>query len=576
LRLDIGPPDFALLDSLILGDGYGLSVGFDRARDGATVGLGAGVAYGFIDDFEAGTPNRITYENAAGTNNIQDGAAEFGYAVNTFYIQDEFLIPDFDLTLTAGLRYDIFTTNDAPAFNQNFQDEFGFRNDATLDGESLIQPRFGFQWEASPAVSVRGGFGLYSGGNPNVWLSNNYSNNGVTLFEEQDRTLDDGLGDTLFTIPFTGEGRPIFDIPQNLFDAVANAQGEGPVNALDPDFEIPREWKFSVGSTWLVDVPLPILGGEYTLNADFLYTKQEEAAIVKNLDIEVVGTGPAGEPIYAGGTSNYLLTNSDGGRTYNVSASIAKEYDFGFDWTLGYAYSDAQDINPMTSSVAFSNHNNIAYVDPNNPAQATSNFNIKHRVTFVANYREAFFGDYFTTFSLFGAANQGSPFSYTFTANSLTGFFPFQGADSSLLYVPTGPNDPLVQFAPGFDQEAFFSFVEREGLDQFAGRFTDRNAFDGDWWTKFDLRIEQQFPGVLQGHKSAAFFIIENVGNLINDEWGILREASFPGTVNAVDASYSDDNSQYVFEEFTDPVAQGRVGRGASLWSIRLGVRYEF
>ena len=387
-----------------------------------------------IDDFEAGTPNRITYENASGTNDINDGAAEFKYTVNTVYLQDEFVVPEFNLTLTAGLRYDWYSTSDRPPLNTAFQAAEGFRNDETLDGKSLLQPRFGFEWEAASNVSVRGGIGLYSGGNPNVWLSNNYSNNGVTLFEAQDRS-----GTSLFDLDFNGSGRPIFDIPQELFDAVANNTNPfGPVNALDPDFEIPREWKLALGSTWVFDLPVSYVGGEYTFNADLLYTVAEESAIVQNLDIEQIGTGPGGEPIYAGGTNNYLLTNSDGAESLNLAFSLAKDYDFGLNWGIGYSYSDAKDVSPMTSSVAFSNHNNIAYVDPNNPEEATSNYNIKHRITLQSTFEREFFGDFATRVSVFGNINEGRPFSYGFESNSLTGFFPFQSADSSLPVRPNG------------------------------------------------------------------------------------------------------------------------------------------
>ena len=53
---------------------------------------------------------------------------------------------------------------------------------------------------------------------------------------------------TLFTIPFTGEGRPIYDIPQELFDAVAAGEGRtGGINVQDPDFDIPHEWKYAIG-----------------------------------------------------------------------------------------------------------------------------------------------------------------------------------------------------------------------------------------------------------------------------------------------------------------------------------------
>ena len=32
--------------------------------------------------------------------------------------------------------------------------------------------------------------------------------------------------------------------------------------------------------------------------------------------------------------------------------------------------------------------------------------------------------------------------------------------DRSLLYMPDGPNDPLVTFGPDFDQTAFFDFAD--------------------------------------------------------------------------------------------------------------------
>ena len=57
-----------------------------------------------------------------------------------------------------------------------------------------------------------------------------------------------------------------------------------------------------------------------------------------------------------------------------------------------------------------------------------------------------------------------------------------------------------------------------------------------------------------------SLLFIENVGNLLNDKWGILKERSFPRTASAVQASYLDPNNtpddysddQYLFEEFFD------------------------
>ena len=52
-------------------------------------------------------------------------------------------------------------------------------------------------------MEVRGGVGLYSGGNPNVWLSNSFSNDGITNIDtyRSDFELFDENGNT---VPLTG------------------------------------------------------------------------------------------------------------------------------------------------------------------------------------------------------------------------------------------------------------------------------------------------------------------------------------------------------------------------------------
>ena len=59
-----------------------------------------------IDNFEQGNAARIYYGNAI-TNNEMDAAVEWGYTINTAYIEDEWQVtPDFRLTY--GLRYDYY------------------------------------------------------------------------------------------------------------------------------------------------------------------------------------------------------------------------------------------------------------------------------------------------------------------------------------------------------------------------------------------------------------------------------------------------------------------------------------
>jgi hypothetical protein len=476
-----------------------------------------------------------------------------------------------------------------PRANANFAARYGYTNAVNFDGESLLQPRFAFNWNVSSSLSLRGGIGVYSGGNPNVWVSNNYSNDGFTQVEVRDETLDDvGNPETLFTIPHTGDGQPIFDIPQSLFDAVAAGTADSATNSIDPGFEIPSDLKIAIGLTY-------DFGRDYTFMADFLYSEQRDAAIIRDLTLEPIGTAPDGRPIYrginrsdpdcavdpsdsatcSGRSQDFSLANAfqDGGQEV-LSLSLRKSYPFGLDWTVAYAHTDSEDVNPMTSSVAFSNYANIAVADPNNPGIARSNYEIPHRLTVRLDYEKAFFRDYGTQITLYGTANEGRPFTYTFTNGFMfgdsVGFI-----DRQLLYVPSGPTDPNVTFGPGFNQQAFFDFLGGSGLGGYGGGVVPRNAFHSSWWTKFDLRISQELPGFNPDHNFDVFFIIENLGNLLNDDWGTMREASFPRYQSIVDAGIDSGTNTYVFNEFFAPGGQSRV-TDASLWEIRFGLSYNF
>jgi hypothetical protein len=541
---------------------------------------------GCIEKFREGRPDDIYYGNAAPSNDPQEGAAIWGYKINTAYLQDEWITAGGDLTLVFGLRYDWYSTDDAPAYNPMFDERTGFPNNATLDGEGLLQPRFGFNWAVAQDLSVRGGLGLYSGGNPNVWLSNNYSNDGFRVAQLRESVIERdppppencGYGSdfSLFDIPISGDGRPLWNPPQCQVDAIAFAEPDSGVNALDPGFEIPKNWKLNLGSTYT-------FGDGYTVNADLLYTKAEDSAIVIGSALEQTGTAPDGRPIYTDtrpffryGSSDYVLTNVKGSdaRSWQFSVDLSKYYDNGFDWAIGYAYTDAEDVSPMTSSVAFSNFANIAVDDPNAPSRAASNYNIPHRFTFRVGYSAYWWGDNRTNITLVGAHSEGRPYSYTFADGDGDLFGDFTDG-RHLLYVPTGPDDPAVMFAEGFDTSAFFEFVQSSGLGKYAGGIAPRNAFNSDWWTWYDLRIEQEFPGFTDGHKFAGFIVIKNLCNLLNDEWCVLREAGFPRSQGVVDVDITDDGSQYIYETFNDPPGQGRVS-DPSLWEIRVGLTYRF
>jgi hypothetical protein len=472
-----------------------------------------------LADFENMIADDIYYNNAP-SHNPNDAAAVWGYDVNTVYLQDQFSLTD-RLTIVAGVRYDWYTTDDAPPLNLDFVDDYLFGNNSTLDGEGLIQPRIGFDFAWSDNTTLHGGVGVYSGGNPNVWLSNMYSNDNTRQFGAYARDYD-LTGETYLGcepgVP-TGAG---WCIPQVVYDQVTSGTGSNfEINYLDPNFKVPSETKISLGMTHVFE-------DDWVFGADLLFTQSEDSAMVRHGDLDQVGTNEDGYPIYESNRmASFTLTNS--ARTAKarvISLGLEKEFDLAnsdsFYFRVGYANTDAEDAQPMTSSVAFSNYQNRAFFDPEEDVLSTSNYEIEHRFSAAARWRKQLGTDTQLTIALYGHANSGRPFSYTYN----------------------GTINPY-NFTPYLD---FRDNVLLPG--------DERNGQTGSWWRKMDARVTLDFPGIGDDHRASAFLVIDNLTNLLNDDWGVLYQHNFPRTVRP-------------------GTSESRIG-DASLYEIRFGLEYKF
>jgi hypothetical protein len=432
-------------------------------------------------------------------------------------------------------------------------------------------PRVGVNWDVSDALSIRGGFGLYSGGNPNVWISNSYSNDGITNAQFQfrnfgaDQTLLPGAADS---VALSGQGRPGYDVPQELVDRVAAVTpadaNDSNLALVDPDYEMPAEWKYSLGATYEV-------GNGYVFDLDYLHTRGQDPVYYVDVSQEAVDETVLGLPIYdyARGEDNYMLTNSRQTPIANVvSLTMRKRFDNGIDLLAGYAYTDAEDISPMTNSTAGSNFSNLALNTLVEPEAATSNYVVPHRFTMRLNYQTKLWGDNMTRISLRGYASEGQPGSYVMGSEGLQG----DGeADDGrhLLYVPTGTTDPNVVIQDSFDYAAFDAWRQREGVG--AG-LTKRNDFNADWSYRLDLRLDQEVP-LYNDVKGRLYFKIYNLTNLLNSDWGEQNRAQF--SPQQVVNSSIDEQGRYVFEEFNDRDVN-QVNGAASLWEMRIGFSVRF
>ncbi len=521
-----------------------------------------------IDKFELGRVSQLYYGSGGGTNIAADAGAQFTNIQHSFYIQDEIYFSDYDLTVTAGLRYETFETDDAPTFNQAFTDTYdGLRNDATVDGIDIIMPRFGFNWNVQENLQVRGGFGLYSGGNPTVWLSNAFSNDGITNVQNRFRNFSGDLS-VFSDVTLEGDGRPGYDVTQaQIDDVLATTPADGSnrfLVVLDPDYEQPSEWKFALGATY--ELPYGI-----SAEIDYLHSETKDAAIYVDLAQEIVGTTMDGMPIYdnTNGQANYMLTNtSKDGSSDTISLILKKTFENGLDLQFGYAFIDAEDVLPMTSSTAGSNWDNVSTSNPNDVSPATSNYVSPHRFTFRASYAHEFFEDLTTRVTLAAYSSQGQPQSYVMSSSDLEDNGRF---GRHLMYVPTGVDDPLVVFGDDFETEEFFAWVDQKGL---SSGYQKRNENHATWSTRMDLKLSQELPTFIDGTYGKAYIKIYNLGNLLNDEWGHVNDAQF-FSVQMIDTSVN-DAGQYVFEDFNQGRSINDLKENSSLWQARVGLEFNF
>ncbi len=498
-----------------------------------------------LDDFAAGNAQRLRYQNAIPSLDPDAAAANFGYQAYAFGIQDNWRISD-ALNVSYGARYDLYGGSDHAALNQNFVTRYGFVNNAYISGRGVFQPRIGFDYKPFRRFSLRGGFGIFAGGSPDVYISNSFSNTGILSNAIDVRQINNGTYTGTATQPagaaiLSGVNGTAINPAANTTLLSAALASTSPTNALDPNFKLPSQWRATLSANYKAD--LGPLGDGWNVGADLFYSAVRDQVFFTDLRVAKNGlTTPDGRPRYNALTSftdtnsDILLTNTKKGRSYVAVAHIDKDWDFGLGAGLSFTYQDIKDQAPATSSTASSNYANGAFNDPNRVEYGVSNDQVKYNFKYRLTYEHAFFGDNKTTFALFGETRIGHPYSYTFldpAARSIL-FGTIGSGSRYLLYVPTSATDPLVSYDNAGTASAFDALINSTGLKKFRGKVTQRNAFHSPWFTRLDLHIAQEIPAFIGKSKVTVFADIDNFTNLLNKKWGQIREFAFPYNIAAV------------------------------------------
>jgi hypothetical protein len=445
-----------------------LKVGFQWQRTDVTnlfVPQSDGVYYfDSIADFAAGRANQLVYQNAI-TNNPNDAAAIFSYDVLSFFAQDSWDITD-TLSVNYGVRYDTYSVDGVPARNPNFINRYGFSNQTTYDGLDVIMPRLSFEYEPTDNLEIAGGVGLFSGGIPDVFISNSFSNTGILTnsltFQRTPTALNatsfqagasNWLTETTGAVNCLTTSQTCLDalnvpvnssfgssIPASVRAALGGTTSSptSDTNSIAPNFEMPSEWKanlsvgfevaewnlgFDLVRTWAQEEigfrdlrvnPLVINGTQARtpdgrLRYDNLSSAQRTAAAGAGLTVTSTARDPG-----TGRDIQLYNPNAESVST-TIALSAGREWDNGVSLFGAYTWqeSDSLTVSTRFSSTASSLYGGyFADVDPNGPAIGRSFDEIGDAFKLQLTWRRNFVGDLETRFDLFAETRTGRTSSF--------------------------------------------------------------------------------------------------------------------------------------------------------------------
>jgi hypothetical protein len=550
--------------------------------------------FGSYDDFLAKTPRRYSASNSRVGTEL-GGAAAFDYGFESIFVQDEISVSD-QLTVTLGLRYDD-VTGSAPPKNAGFQETYGFENYGLDGGSSALSWRFGADYMFDDGSALKLVNGTYTTRFPLVWASNAYSNNGVQTASYSSSNAVEGCD------PTSNPANVTSTMPQCVKDAIAIAPlRDSTIVTLSPDFDWPTMKVLNV----TYEKPM----GDWFVVASYLKKDYEQAVYkVLNTGDALVGNqapiptlkAPDGRPIYNMDTYNSFkvaLNNQGGGSAEIFTIGASRAFNDGAsEFSINYTNQNVNEITGGNSSTANSSFGKSPNVNPNAPRPGTSAYETEHRLVATLKSTHYFFGaDKPTTFSLFAERRSGYPISAVFESKTADrsaaryqreafGFDDGLQDDNSnfLAYAPSGIDDPLVCWVSCASPDLEFAADAMrmvKALNLTPGQIAAKGTANAPWNTTIDLKITQILPGFRDEDEFVLTLGIQNLLNMLNDDWGTIRGRDYTGTVAIFDVNMTEDFSRYILSEGSefDLSNPGDIytSFNASLWRAQLGFKYNF
>lgn len=561
-------------------------------------------------------PSAYTY----GFSQVDDGmrdntqaVAKFKYASAALFLQDEYRIND-QLVLNLGLRADLagFLNNPAadayanqiaiPQFSR-YWDLKGAASGAKPSMPVSFSPRFGWVYQiAKSTITVRGGFGFFTGRIPLVWPGGIYNNNGIYI---GGYTANIGqLARIRFRPDPAGQWKP---------GEVGAGNPKGTLNLVSADFRLPRVFKTSLAIEKKFE-------NDWSVTMESYFTKNINEICYTNTNLmppignavgpdkravyTIVNNGKI--PLNADGSNPYenviLLSNNTGqtGYSYGFAGSMRKSTRSGFQAEAHYSFGNSFTTNDGTSSVNLNQWRFMETVNGRNPiTRSVSDFSGGHRIfVYLARKWEYAKKNLSTTLTLTYTGQSGSPLSYVYGSGSMTRDDGISGGND-LIYIPSPAelagmiflpntilvNGTVVTYTAQEQKEALEAYISRDPyLRKHRGAYAERNGDRLPFTHIIDCKITQDFI-IRTGRQRYRFrlsYDIFNLGNLLNRNWGRqyfqdndqFSLVSFAGYVSATDYT-----PQYRFNPaITAPfsVSNSTHAPYAARWISQLGIRLIF
>ncbi len=474
-----------------------------------------------------------------GYNGKSDPAARVRYHKLALYGQDEWNVSD-NFKLTAGVRLEtiLFDNRDVMTNNAILGIDYG---GLTIDTGSWpksklqLSPRVGFTWDVfgNDRVNLRGGTGLFTGRMPLVFLTNMPSNAGMYQNVAAISTATGLVADPLLA-EFKGPMLMADELlakmheldPKRFPLEITPKDGMLPktVQAVDPNFSMPRVWKSSLALDLSLPTSFPV-----TLTGEFIFNKTIDAVFLTNPNIKPISgysryNGIDNRHVYPAnfkytGTDAYYLVNTDEGYGYQASVQLNAQPTKNLSINAAYTRSVAKEISDMPGSNAESAYTYTPTVEGPNNIKLHNAYNTTPDRAFVSvSYKDG--GD--NSYSLFYEAFRGG-YNYSYmSVNDLNN----DGYNYDLIYVPTKEEIDQMRFDKVDDRERFWDYVNNDPyLSSIKGQYAEAYSVYSPWVNRLDFRYTHDFK-VKVGNNTNTLQLsldVKNILNLVNSDWGVMK-----------------------------------------------------